>query len=100
MDRQQDLLKNIVGIKPKRPKVSSPSHPAESNTSKDDQEDSATKQSSPQNQSVSLPDEKESSHGIVSAKHTTSKPVEPTEAKPQNTTGSLLGLTYESSDEE
>ncbi|GJM85635.1 hypothetical protein PR202_ga02106 [Eleusine coracana subsp. coracana] len=89
--RQQDLLKHIVGIKPKRAKVSSPSQPAENNTPKHEQEDSVTKQSSPHNQSA---------HAIVNDKHTTSKPVEPTEAKQQNTPGSLLGLAYESSDEE
>ncbi|XP_062219753.1 uncharacterized protein LOC133919391 isoform X2 [Phragmites australis] len=98
--RQQDLLKHIVGIKPKRPKVSSPSQPAESNTPKNDREDSVCKMSSPQNQSEPLVDEKESSHGIVSAEHTMSKSVERTEAKQQNTTGSLLGLAYESSDDE
>ncbi|XP_062222650.1 uncharacterized protein LOC133921688 isoform X2 [Phragmites australis] len=98
--RQQDLLKNIVGIKPKRPKVSSPSQPAESDMPKHDQEDSVSKRSSSQNQSVPLVGEKESSHGKVSAEQTTSKPAEPTQAKQQNTTGSLLGLTYESSDEE
>uniref|UniRef100_A0A0A9DE50 Uncharacterized protein n=1 Tax=Arundo donax TaxID=35708 RepID=A0A0A9DE50_ARUDO len=56
--------------------------------------------SSLQNQSVPLMGEKESSHGTAGAEQTTSKPVEPTAAKQQNTTGSLLGLAYESSDEE
>ncbi|KAL6634813.1 hypothetical protein ACP70R_027484 [Stipagrostis hirtigluma subsp. patula] len=97
--RQQDLLKHIVGIKPKRPKTSSPSHPTESN-SKHDQEDSVSKTSSVQNQSASSLGEKASSHGTVSAEHRVSKPVEQTEAKQQNTAGSLLGLAYESSDEE
>jgi hypothetical protein len=100
MDKQQDLLKNIIGIKPKRAKVSSPSQPAESNTPKHDQEDSVTKQSSSHNRSVLLSGEKESFHGIVNAKQASSRPVEPTEAKQQNKTGSLLGLAYDSSYEE
>ncbi|KAL6911879.1 hypothetical protein ACP4OV_000684 [Aristida adscensionis] len=97
--RQQDLLKHIVGIKPKRPKISSPSESTESNP-KRDQEDNVSKMSSLQKQSVAPLSEKASSHGTVNAEHTVSKPVEPTEAKPQNTTGGLLGLAYESSDEE
>ncbi|TVU29074.1 hypothetical protein EJB05_20617 [Eragrostis curvula] len=91
--RQQDLLKNIVGIKPKRAKVSSPSQPSESNTQKHDNEDSVTKQPSSQNQSIPPVANKESSRGIA-------KPDEPREARQQNATGSLLGLAYESSDEE
>uniref|UniRef100_A0A0D9VIQ9 Uncharacterized protein n=1 Tax=Leersia perrieri TaxID=77586 RepID=A0A0D9VIQ9_9ORYZ len=86
--RQQDLLKNIVGIKPKRPKVSSPSQPAESDKPKQNPGDSLNKES----QSVS--------QGAVSIEQPLSKPVEPREAKPQNATGSLLGLAYEISDEE
>uniref|UniRef100_A0A0E0K2T8 Uncharacterized protein n=1 Tax=Oryza punctata TaxID=4537 RepID=A0A0E0K2T8_ORYPU len=97
--RQQDLLKNIVGIKPKRTKVGSPSQPAENDKPKQSLEDSVNKVSSPQSQSGSR---KESSQvgGAVSFEQPSLKPVEPREAKPQNATGSLLGLAYESSDEE
>ncbi|BAF09444.1 uncharacterized protein [Oryza sativa Japonica Group] len=97
--RQQDLLKNIVGIKPKRTKVSSPSQPAENDKPKQSPEDSVNKVSSPQSQSGSR---KESSQrdGAVSFEKPLLKPVEPRESKPQNATGSLLGLAYESSDEE
>lgn len=99
MDRQQDLLKNIVGIKPKRPKVSSPSQPADSNNTKQCEEDSVSKLSSMQNRLEPPVGEKGSSHGTVNAEHTVPRPDEPTESK-QNAAGSLLGLAYESSDEE
>uniref|UniRef100_A0A0A9NLM0 Uncharacterized protein n=1 Tax=Arundo donax TaxID=35708 RepID=A0A0A9NLM0_ARUDO len=56
--------------------------------------------SSTQDQSVPLVGEKESSHGTAGAEQTTSKPVEVIAAKQQSTAGSLLGLAYESSDEE
>ena len=99
MCRQRDLLKNIVGIKPKRPKVGSPPQAAAENDGpKQNQEVSVSKIPSCQNQlSESV---KESSHGAVSCVQPLSKPAEPTEARPQNVTGSLLGLAYESSDEE
>uniref|UniRef100_A0ACD5WSA7 Uncharacterized protein n=1 Tax=Avena sativa TaxID=4498 RepID=A0ACD5WSA7_AVESA len=99
--RQRDLLKNIVGIKPKRPKVGSPplQAAAESDRAKENQEVSASKipcQDQPLGET-----EKESSHGAVSCVvQPFSKPAEATEARPQNVTGSLLGLSYESSDEE
>jgi len=100
--RQQDLLKNIVGIKPKRPKVSSPSQPTDSNKPKHGEEDSVSELSSSQNQSASglLVGEKGSSHGIVNPDHTAPRLDNPREVKQQNTAGSLLGLAYESSDEE
>ncbi|XP_006647579.1 uncharacterized protein LOC102704121 isoform X2 [Oryza brachyantha] len=94
--RQQDLLKNIVGIKPKRPKVSSPSQPADSDKPKHNTEDTV-KESSSQSPSGSR---KESSPGVASFGQPLLKPVETSEAKPTNATGSLLGLAYESSDEE
>uniref|UniRef100_A0A453KBF3 Uncharacterized protein n=1 Tax=Aegilops tauschii subsp. strangulata TaxID=200361 RepID=A0A453KBF3_AEGTS len=77
--RQRDLLKNIVGIKPKRPKVCSSPQAAENDGPKLNQEVSVSKMSSCQNEP---------------------KPAEATESRPQNVTGSLLGLAYESSDEE
>ena len=43
--------------------------------------------------------EKGSSHGTVNAEHTAPRPDELT-AEKQNAAGSLLGLAYESSDEE
>ncbi|CAN6245259.1 unnamed protein product [Urochloa humidicola] len=98
--RQQVLLKNIVGIKPKRPKVSSPSQPADSNKPKQGEEDSVSELSSSQNRLEPPVGEKGSSHGTVNAEHTAPKPNEPREAKQQNLAGSLLGLAYESSDEE
>ncbi|PNT63046.1 hypothetical protein BRADI_4g10720v3 [Brachypodium distachyon] len=98
--RQQDLLKNIVGIKPKRPKVLNPSQAAENDQPKQSQEVPVTKIPSSQNQSLDE-SEKESSHGAVGpVQQPLSKPTEVTDAKPQNVTGSLLGLAYESSDEE
>ncbi|KAF0931720.1 hypothetical protein E2562_005710 [Oryza meyeriana var. granulata] len=93
--RQQDLLKNIVGIKPKRTKVSSPSQPGERDKPKQNPEGSDNKESSPQSKS-----RKESSQEAISFEQPLSKPVEPRGAKPENATGSLLGLAYESSDEE
>ncbi|CAL4886499.1 unnamed protein product [Urochloa decumbens] len=98
--RQQDLLKNIVGIKPKRPKVSSLSQPADSNKPKQGEEASVSELSSSQNRLEPPVGEKGSSHGTVNAEHTAPKPDEPMEAKQQNSAGSLLGLAYESSDEE
>jgi len=98
--RQQDLLKNIVGIKPKRPKVSSPSQPADSNNMKQCEEDSVSKLSSVQNRSEPPVGEKGSSHGTVNAEHTAPRPDELTVESKQNAAGSLLGLAYESSDEE
>jgi len=99
MDRQQDLLKNIVGIKPKRPKVSSPSQPTDSNKPKHGEEDSISELSSSQNQSGLLVGEKGSSHGTVNPDHTAPRLEKPREEQ-QNTAGSLLGLAYEISDEE
>jgi hypothetical protein len=98
MGRQRDLLKNIVGIKPKRPKVGSPSQAAENDRAQQNQAVPARKIPC-QNQPLGET-EKESSHGAVSCVQPFSKPAEPTEAGPQNVTGSLLGLAYESSDEE
>nr|CAB3447335.1 unnamed protein product [Digitaria exilis] len=98
--RQQDLLKNIVGIKPKRTKVSSPSQPADSNKPNQYEEGSVSKLSSSQNPSEPPVDEKGSSHGTVDAEHTAPRSDEPVEAKQQSAAGSLLGLAYESSDEE
>ncbi|XP_066328098.1 uncharacterized protein [Miscanthus floridulus] len=97
--RQQDLLKNIVGIKPKRPKVSSPSQPTDSNKPKHGEEDSISELSSSQNQSGLLVGEKASSHGTVNPDHSAPRLEKPREEQ-QNTAGSLLGLAYESSDEE
>ncbi|WVZ80016.1 hypothetical protein U9M48_027534 [Paspalum notatum var. saurae] len=98
--RQQDLLKNIVGIKPKRPKVSSPSQPTDSNKRKHGEEDSVSELSALQNQSGLLVGEKGSSHGTVNPDRTAPRLDKPREVEQQNTAGSLLGLTYESSDEE
>ncbi|PAN07261.1 hypothetical protein PAHAL_1G322600 [Panicum hallii] len=98
--RQQDLLKNIVGIKPKRAKVSSPSQPADSNNTKQCEEDSVSKLSSVQNRLEPPVGEKGSSHGTVNAEHTVPRPDELTAESKQNAAGSLLGLAYESSDEE
>jgi len=99
MDRQQDLLKNIVGIKPKRPKVSSPSQPKDSNKPKHGEEHSVSELSSSQNQSRLFVGEKGSSHGTVNPNYTAPR-LEKTREEQQNTAGSLLGLAYESSDEE
>ncbi|KAM0860855.1 hypothetical protein ACQ4PT_046276 [Festuca glaucescens] len=97
--RQRDLLKNIVGIKPKRPKVGSPSQAAESDIPKQNQEVSASKFPSCQNQPLGER-AKEPSPGAFSRVQPVSKPAEATEARTQNVTGSLLGLAYDSSDEE
>lgn len=91
--RQQDLLKNIVGIKPKRPKVSSPSQPPDSNKPKHTEEDPVSELSSSRNPLGP-------SHGTVNPDHTAPRLDERTEVKQQNRAGSLLGLAYESSDEE
>lgn len=91
--RQQDLLKNIVGIKPKRPKVSSPSQPPDSNKPKHTEEDLVSELSSSRNPLGP-------SHGTVNPDHTAPRLDERTEVKQQNRAGSLLGLAYESSDEE
>lgn len=93
-------MKHIVGIKPKRPKVSSLSQPADSNKPNQCEGDSVSKLSSSQNQLEPRLDEKGLSHGTVNAEHTAPRPDEPSEAKQQKAAGSLLGLAYESSDEE
>ncbi|XP_044331079.1 uncharacterized protein [Triticum aestivum] len=91
--RQRDLLKKIVEIKPKRAKVSSPRQTAEGDRPKQEQEDSVRKMSTPEG-------ENERSQGAVSFVQPRSKPGDPAEAKSQNAAVSLLGLAYESSDEE
>ncbi|XP_048555364.1 uncharacterized protein LOC125536226 isoform X2 [Triticum urartu] len=91
--RQRDLLKKIVEIKPKRAKVSSPRQTAEGDRPKQEQEDSMRKMSTPEG-------ENEPSQGAVIFVQPLSKPGDPAEAKSQNAAVSLLGLAYESSDEE
>ncbi|VAH27949.1 unnamed protein product [Triticum turgidum subsp. durum] len=91
--RQRDLLKKIVEIKPKRAKVSSPRQTAEGDRPKQEQEDSMRKMSTHEG-------ENELSQGSVIFVQPLSKPGDPAEAKSQNAAVSLLGLAYESSDEE
>lgn len=103
--RQQDLLKNIVEIRPKRHRVSSPSDGNQSSPS-------STSQASP-NGKTELTLEK----GLSSrpnrvenkeTKHNSDKDLTSlgpsegaaAETKPENAIRSLLGLTYESSDED
>ncbi|XP_044964903.1 uncharacterized protein LOC123425286 isoform X2 [Hordeum vulgare subsp. vulgare] len=98
--RQRDLLKKIVEIKPKRAKVSSPRQTAEGDRPKQEQEDSVRKMSTPGNQPESSEGEKGPSQGAVSFLQPLSKPGDPAKAQSQNAAVSLLGLAYESSDEE
>nr|XP_010918032.1 uncharacterized protein LOC105042493 isoform X2 [Elaeis guineensis] len=117
--RQQDLLKNIIEIKPKRPRASSPSGPTLGDRSSPflatrvslprDDEQILEKCPSPakgptENKSLSLADQ-------VSTQWDTENPQgedssswksngKETGAKPDNAVGSLLGLAYDSSDEE
>ncbi|RWR90373.1 hypothetical protein CKAN_01946500 [Cinnamomum micranthum f. kanehirae] len=103
--RQQDLLKNIVQIRPKRHRVSSPSS---------DQNQlspiSTTRASPDRNQSTPISTAQASPSKVkeMETKHTSDKDLsssrsskgEEVDNKPENAAGSLLGLAYESSDED
>ncbi|KAF6136251.1 hypothetical protein GIB67_001660 [Kingdonia uniflora] len=76
--RQQDPLKNIVEIRPKRHRVSSPSDRSSSRAPVNPE----TKPGPEKERSPALPGQEE------------------VESKPESPVKSLLGLAYESSDEE
>ncbi|XP_072986881.1 uncharacterized protein [Typha latifolia] len=103
--RQQDLLKNIVEIKPKRQRLSSPSDLVESDKPIANHEECLKKvQPSDERSSTSL-GAPVPSHRIPAQQTATNiSPSKPSGnvgvAKPQNAVGSLLGLSYESSDED
>ncbi|XXG60447.1 hypothetical protein AAC387_Pa04g2357 [Persea americana] len=103
--RQQDLLKNIVQIRPKRHSVSSPSSdqnqlsPISTSRASPDRN-----QSTPISTTRALPSKVKE----MEPKHTSDKDLsssrsgkgEEMDNKPENVAGSLLGLAYESSDED
>ncbi|XP_008800423.1 uncharacterized protein LOC120104008 isoform X2 [Phoenix dactylifera] len=117
--RQQDLLKNIIEIKPKRRRLSSPSGSTQDDrsspyvatrvSSSRDDERILEKCSSPaegptENKSSSSADQV-STHGDAGdqlGEDSSSRKSngEETNAKPDNAVRSLLGLAYESSDDE
>lgn len=107
--RQQDLLKNIVEIKPKRPKVSSPddrqsspSLPSQLPSSNDTGQrlinDMASVRPSREQLNPSLPSKSEQKLGTDTS--STRSTVTETESNPANAVKALLGLAYESSDED
>ncbi|KAH1131237.1 hypothetical protein J1N35_002615 [Gossypium stocksii] len=81
--RQQDLLKKVVEVKPKRPKISSPSS-----------SEPEGNQSNLQSQGQESNDEKKIGH-CVSESNTAEK-----QNKVEKSTQSLLGLAYASSDDD
>ncbi|XP_077231337.1 uncharacterized protein LOC143864310 [Tasmannia lanceolata] len=83
--RQQDLLKNIVEIKPKRPIVSSPSDGNKSNP--------ILPGPTPMNEKT----EQTSAKSLSSSKLSNAKEMK---TKPENAVRSLLCIAYESSDED
>ncbi|KAF3322342.1 hypothetical protein FCM35_KLT13483 [Carex littledalei] len=87
--RQQDLLKNIIEIKPKRPKVVSPLDPIKSASASPDNKAVDRKNSSPKQ--ISTEGE---SKGQNLASSLPSKP------RADVTSGSLLGLSYDNSDDD
>jgi hypothetical protein len=86
--RQQDLLKNIIEIKPKRPKVSSPSDPIISVSASPDNKVMDKKSSSPNH---TLTGESKG-HNLASSL--------PSKPSVDVTPGSLLGLSYDNSDDD
>ncbi|CAJ1952361.1 unnamed protein product [Sphenostylis stenocarpa] len=101
--RQQDLLKKVVEIKPKRPRSDgNQSSPASGNTPvttlKPDHEPSKVKQSLPGPKKV----EEQSLSGSKKAEEHAPLGSHETEAKPkvENSGGGLLGLAYDSSDDD
>ncbi|RWR90454.1 hypothetical protein CKAN_01955000 [Cinnamomum micranthum f. kanehirae] len=103
--RQQDLLKNIVQIRPKRHRVSSPS------SDQNQLSPISTSRASPdRNQSTPISTARASPSKVkeMETKHTSDKDLsssrsskgEEMDNKPENAAGSLLGLAYESSDED
>ncbi|KAK8470399.1 hypothetical protein PHAVU_004G136400 [Phaseolus vulgaris] len=101
--RQQDLLKKVVEIKPKRPRSDgNQSNPASRNapvtTCKPDHDPSKEKQYLPGPKKV----EEQSLSGLKKAEEHAPLGSPETEAKPsvENSGGGLLGLAYDSSDDE
>lgn len=117
--RQQDLLKNIIEIKPKRQRVSSPSGPTQGDrscpslaarvSSPGEDERTLARCSSPsekptENKSSSLADQVSTCEGLKdrlgedsSSQKSNGKE---SDVKPDDAVRSLLGLAYESSDDE
>lgn len=111
MGRQQDLLKNIIGIKPKRQKVSSPGslQPEHSTQSLPGRVASPADSEGKlgKNQSPTRPCETQKSSCLVTAVGVHKKQEEQEGKDPsmkskgaEDAVKSLLGLAYESSDDE
>lgn len=98
--RQQDLLKNIVEIKPKRPRVDSPSNREQSDRSNASNGGNSGKTPLLGNKSS----ESVGVHVYVSSEQEKSIPLKSSRDvvanKAEAAGGSLLGLSYESSDED
>ncbi|KAH7689987.1 Death-like domain-containing protein [Dioscorea alata] len=110
--RQQDLLKNVVEIRPKRHRVSSPSDQAQNNkpSSLSDAQRPKPGNTDPRTEGKAscrtnsieevhkpLPVTSQSTERDISSSRPT---VAQTEVKTENSVGGLLGLAYESSDED
>ncbi|KAK1324399.1 hypothetical protein QJS10_CPA01g00027 [Acorus calamus] len=85
--KQQDILKNVVEIRPKRHRVSSPSDGPQGRNP-------ATPSMAVQTSSANSKPRQCSRKDVSSP-----RPIKENDAKPKNVVGSLLGLVYESSDE-
>lgn len=99
--RQQDLLKNIIEIKPKRQRVSSPLGPTQGDRSCPSL---AARVSSPGDDERTLADQVSTCEGLKdrlgedsSSQKSNGKELD---VKPDDAVRSLLGLAYESSDDE
>ncbi|XP_010248079.1 PREDICTED: uncharacterized protein LOC104591008, partial [Nelumbo nucifera] len=96
--RQQDLLKNIVEIRPKRQRVSSPSNGNQQSPNSGSSPSKGNHQA-PISSSVASTSEK--TKPVPEKEPLPTKPTrEEAETKPVDTVKSLLGLAYESSDDE
>ncbi|XP_020572815.1 uncharacterized protein LOC110019489 isoform X2 [Phalaenopsis equestris] len=94
--RQQDLLKKIVEVKPKKPRVASPSEP--SGTAELSSSSNATGGLS-KSLLVSSPTSTERSP-MKDSSVTTTRPIGGVDSNMENPAKSLLGIAYDSSDED
>lgn len=107
--RQQDLLKNIVEIKPKRPRVSSPSDcysspslPSQvlSANNAEQRPENDVYSSKPCREELNPPAASNSDQKKGKVPSSLSSTGTEIESNPENAVKTLLGLAYESSDED
>jgi hypothetical protein len=94
MSRQQDLLRKVVEVKPKRPKISTPSSPSLSPPVRSDRGPTEAKVHRDKQKEEAMPVLKKPGADRNDGKATESN------GQGQNAPKGLLGLAYDSSDEE